>query len=106
MSQESSKSLPSWLTVKNQDVIVDVHAQPGAKRSSSVGEHGDRLKISVASPPVDGKANSALISFLAKYLDISKSSIQIVSGETSRQKRLLIRGQSIETIADKILRAL
>ena len=106
MSQESSKSLPSWLTVKNQDVIVDVHAQPGAKRSSIVGEHGDRLKISVASPPVDGKANSALISFLVKYLDISKSSIQIVSGETSRQKRLLIRGQSIETIADKILRAL
>ena len=47
---------PSWLTVKNQDIIISVHAQPGAKRSAVVGEYGERLKIAIACPPVDGKA--------------------------------------------------
>ena len=51
---------PSWLIVRNSDVLIDVHAQPGAKRSAIVGEHGGRLKIAITSPPVDGKANSAL----------------------------------------------
>lgn len=57
---------PSWLIVRNSDVLIDVHAQPGAKRSAIVGEHGGRLKIAIASPPVDGKANSALIAFFSK----------------------------------------
>lgn len=97
---------PSWLIVKNQDVLIDVHAQPGAKRSAIVGEHGGRLKIAIASPPVDGKANSALIAFLAKKLALPKSSISIVGGETSRQKRFLIKGISeaecLEKISDRL----
>lgn len=94
---------PSWLTVKNQDVIIDIHAQPGAKRSAVVGEHGGRLKIAIASPPVDGKANSALIAFLAKTLGVSKSSVSILSGETSRQKRLIVHQISDQVCMEKIL---
>lgn len=94
---------PSWLTVKNQDVIIDIHAQPGAKRSAVVGEHGGRLKIAIASPPVDGKANSALITFLAKTLGVSKSSVSILSGETSRQKRLIVHQISDQVCMEKIL---
>lgn len=94
---------PSWLTVKNQDVIIDIHAQPGAKRSAVVGEHGGRLKIAIASPPVDGKANSALITFLAKTLGVSKSSVSILSGETSRQKRLTVHQISDQVCMEKIL---
>lgn len=94
---------PSWLTVKNQDVIIDIHAQPGAKRSAVVGEHGERLKIAIASPPVDGKANSALITFLAKTLGVSKSSVSILSGETSRQKRLIVHQISDQVCMEKIL---
>lgn len=94
---------PSWLTVKNQDVIIDIHAQPGAKRSEVVGEHGGRLKIAIASPPVDGKANSALIAFLAKTLGVSKSSVSILSGETSRQKRLIVHQISDQVCMEKIL---
>lgn len=94
---------PSWLTVKNQDVIIDIHAQPGAKRSAVVGEHGGRLKIAIASPPVDGKANSALITFLAKTLGVSKSSVSILSGETSRQKRLIVHQINDQVCMEKIL---
>ena len=94
---------PSWLTVKNQDVIIDIHAQPGAKRSAVVGEHGGRLKIAIASPPVDGKANSTLIAFLAKTLGVSKSSVSILSGETSRQKRLIVHRISDQVCMEKIL---
>lgn len=94
---------PSWLTVKNQDVIIDIHAQPGAKRSAVVGEHGGRLKIAIASPPVDGKANSALIAFLAKTLGVSKSSVSILSGETSRRKRLIVHRISDQVCMEKIL---
>ena len=94
---------PSWLTVKNQDVIIDIHAQPGAKRSAVVGEHGGRLKIAIASPPIDGKANSALITFLAKTLGVSKSSVSILSGETSRQKRLIVHQINDQVCMEKIL---
>lgn len=94
---------PSWLTVKNQDVIIDIHTQPGAKRSEVVGEHGGRLKIAIASPPVDGKANSALIAFLAKTLGVSKSSVSILSGETSRQKRLIVHQINDQVCMEKIL---
>lgn len=97
---------PSWLIVKNQDILIDVHTQPGAKRSAIVGEYGGRLKIAITSPPVDGKANSALIAFLAKKLALPKSAITIVGGETSRQKRFLIRGipaaYCLEKISDRL----
>lgn len=85
---------PSWLIVKNQDILIDVHTQPSAKRSAIVGEHGGRLKIAIASPPIDGKANSALIAFLAEKLSVSKSAVSIVGGETSRQKRFCVKGIS------------
>lgn len=96
---------PSWLIVKNQDVIVEVHAQPGAKRSAIVGEHGGRLKIAVASPPVDGKANQALIAFLAKTLSVSKSSVSLMNGESSRFKHLLIHGVDPELCLEKLQKA-
>ncbi len=94
---------PSWLISQTQGVLIDIHAQPGAKRSAVVGEYGSRLKIAVSTPPVDGKANAALIIFLAKTLSVSKSSVSLVSGETSRQKRFLIKGISEAECLKKIL---
>ncbi|MCX7124713.1 MAG: DUF167 domain-containing protein [Gammaproteobacteria bacterium] len=67
-----------------------IYLQPGAKKSEILGRHGDCIKIKVQSPPVDGKANEALINFLAKVLSISKSSITIKSGQKSRFKTICI----------------
>ncbi|SRR5690554_5675965 len=72
------------------DLIVLCHLQPGAKHSEFVGLHGERIKIRLNAPPVDGKANNLLITFLSKAFAVPKHAIQIESGELSRQKRLRI----------------
>ena len=69
-----------------------VHVRPKANRNGIDGPYGQRLKISVAAPPVKGKANDELRKFLAKKLRIPKSAIVVATGETGRKKRLLIDG--------------
>ncbi len=72
------------------DLILFCHLQPGAKRSEFAGEHGERIKIRLPAPPVDGKANTQLITFLSKAFAVPKHAVQIESGELSRQKRVRI----------------
>lgn len=96
-------TLPVWLSEKDQDIVLRLHAQPGAKRTSVVGLYGDKLKIAVATPPVDGKANQAIIAFLAKTLGISKSKLTLISGETSREKRIRIQGITANECVTKLL---
>ena len=73
-------------------VRIKLHVHPGAKRNGISGFFGDSIKFDLQTPPVDGKANAALLKILAKMLKCSKSSIDIVSGESSRDKILEIRG--------------
>jgi uncharacterized protein len=81
-------------------VTLAVRAQPGARKTMIVGDYGEgehaQLKIAVQAPPVDGKANALLISFLAETFGLSKSNVEIVSGELSRSKVFLLRGVSLE----------
>ncbi|MDD3353409.1 DUF167 family protein [Zoogloea sp.] len=72
--------------------MLSLHVQPGAKKTEFAGLHGDALKIHLAAPPVDGKANAALIAFIARAAGVSKASVELVSGEASRAKRVRIRG--------------
>lgn len=67
-------------------LTLTLHIQPGAKRSECVGLHGDALKIRLAAPPVDGKANAALLEFIAGRLAVAKSAVLLKSGQTSRRK--------------------
>jgi uncharacterized protein (TIGR00251 family) len=80
-------------------VMLAVRAQPGAKRTAIVGVYGDgaaaQLKIAVQAPPVEGRANSALIEFLAEKFGAAKSYVELVSGELSRSKVFLVRGVSL-----------
>lgn len=70
---------------------ISVKVIPGARKTAIVGSEGEFLKIRVAAPPVDGKANQALIEFLAKLLSLPKSCIEIKSGITSKRKVVQIR---------------
>lgn len=79
-----------WLTIHPHDLRLTLHIQPGAKKSEIVGLHGDALKIRLAAPPVDGKANAALMAFIAQKLGIAQRDVQIRSGECSRRKVLAI----------------
>lgn len=90
----------AWLRTHDGGVTVTVHVQPGAKKTEVAGVHGDALKIRLAAPPVDGKANAALIDYLAKKLDVRKSCITLKSGESSRHKILAIEGVDPELISD------
>lgn len=80
----------AWCISKS-GLLLDLHVQPNAKRSEWAGYHGDRLKIRLASPPVDGQANRELVRFLSRQLAVAKSAIDIVSGAASRRKRVAIQ---------------
>ncbi len=87
----------SWLREANGRTTLTLHIQPGAKKTMLSGVHGDALKIKLAAPPVDGKANAALISFIADLLGVPKSAVCLKSGLTSRHKVLEITGAPADT---------
>lgn len=74
------------------DVVLQLHVQPGAKRTEVVGRHGDAWKVRLAAPPVDGKANEELIGFLAAIFGVPKRQVKITAGTTGRRKRVLVQG--------------
>ena len=80
-----------WVLVHNQ-LTLYCHIQPGAKNTQLVGQYNQRLKIQLKAAPVDGKANKALIDFLAKLLKCHRSSIHLKSGANNRQKTLIVNG--------------
>lgn len=71
-------------------MILELHVQPGASRSEFAGRHGERIKVRLAARAVDGKANEALIEFLAEHFKVPKSRVRIASGLKSRRKRVII----------------
>lgn len=81
--------------------FLSVKITPNASKDAFAGWQGDILKIRLHTPPEKGKANAALIDFLAEKLGVAKSQIQIVSGHTSRLKRLSIDGITLEEIAKR-----
>jgi hypothetical protein len=82
----------SWLKEVPGAVELAVVVQPRASRTRVVGEHDGMLKIQLAAPPVDGEANAALLEFLAKHLGVPKRQVSLVSGDTSRRKRVRVEG--------------
>jgi len=75
-----------------------IRVLPRSRRDEVVGLHGDALKVRLTAPPVRGKANRALQEFLAQRLGVLPSDIEILTGHTSRQKRVCVRGVSADAI--------
>lgn len=86
-----------WLRQGDRQTTLTLHIQPGAKKTEVAGEHGDALKIRLAAPPVDGKANAALIAFVADRLGVAKSAVSLKSGQTSRRKVLEVSEAPTDT---------
>ena len=95
--------MSSWLRSDGADVVLTLHIQPGAKQTEVAGMHGEALKIRLAAPPVDGKANDCLIGFMAKVLGVAKSRIALVSGTSSRAKRLRVEGLDADSVRGKLV---
>jgi uncharacterized protein len=79
---------------------VKVH--PRAKKNALSGELGDALKVSLTSPPVEGRANEACVEFFAKLLNVARSSVTIAAGETSRNKVIRVAGLSAEEVRKRL----
>ena len=82
--------MDAWCRRTEQGWLIAVHAQPGAKKSAVAGLHGEALKIRIAAPPAEGKANAALTDFVARALGVPRRAVNIVKGESSREKLLLV----------------
>jgi uncharacterized protein (TIGR00251 family) len=80
------------VTEQAEGCVLSVRAQPGARRAGIQGEQAGALKIAVMAPPADGRANQALIELLRTALGVKRSQIELIGGQTSRNKRFLIRG--------------
>lgn len=83
---------------------VRLHVQPRAKRCEIAGEYNGAIKIKITAPPVDDAANRAVMEYLAGRLGISKSRITLLSGGRSRDKTVLVRGMSSETLLERLAR--
>jgi len=93
-------TLPEGVVVVGSDgLYLRVHAQPGARKVGVRGLHGDAVKIAVREVAESGKANKAIALFVAKALGLARSDVTVVSGHTSRAKRLLLRGDSTVMMA-------
>lgn len=95
-------SLPTFLRVQNDGVLLSVKLQPRASKNEIGEALGDELRIKVTAPPVDSAANEALIELLSDELDCAKSSLELVRGQTSRHKTVKIRGASAESILARL----
>jgi uncharacterized protein (TIGR00251 family) len=85
-----------------EGTILPIRAHPGARRNELRGEQDGMLKVCVTQMPEKGKANKAIVELLAKSLGLKKSQIELLSGETSHQKRFLIRNITLQELAQKL----
>ena len=85
-----------FIQENSNGIILKVFIQPRSSKNMIAGQHGDALKIKLTAPPVDGAANKMCVQYLAKRLKVPKSSIEIISGHTSRTKRLLLRSKNVK----------
>jgi uncharacterized protein (TIGR00251 family) len=79
------------ITAHPEGCVLPVRVQPGARRTSIVGEQAGALKVAVTAPPQDGRANKAVIELIRQALGAKRSQVELLSGATARDKKLLVR---------------
>ena len=87
--------MPEWYRSSGDCITLILHVQPGAKKTSVAGLHGDALKIRLAAPPIEGRANEALLRFIADFFKVPLRNVQLKQGEQSRHKRVEVSGSSV-----------
>jgi len=85
-----------WYRRSGDVVTLTLHVQPGAKRSEIAGLHGEALKLRLAAPPIEGRANEALLKFIAKLFGVPLRQVELRQGGQSRHKVVAVSGSTIE----------
>jgi uncharacterized protein (TIGR00251 family) len=98
--------MTAWLRqgAEASEVSLDVLVQPRASRAKVGPVHGDRLKLAVTAPPVDGEANAAVIELVAETLGVPRSAVTVTAGTSSRRKTIRVRGLSAEAVQARLPR--
>ena len=92
--------MPDWYRVcADGTVQLRVHVQPGAKRTEVAGVHGESLKIRLAAPALEDRANEALVAFVAERFGVARRAVTLVAGAKSREKRVEVRGSPVAPAA-------
>jgi hypothetical protein len=86
----------NWISSAGDGVVITVRVVPRASRNEVAGIMGDVLKLRVCAPPVDGKANEAVVEFLSERLDVPRSRISIKTGTLGRRKHVRVEGMTVE----------
>lgn len=87
--------MAGWWRSEGGTITLTLHIQPGARRSEIAGLHGEALKIRLSAPPVDGKANDALLRFIAKEFAVPLRNVELLRGAQSRHKTVKVSGSSV-----------
>ncbi len=85
-----------WYRTSGDVITLTLHVQPGAKKSGVAGLHGDALKIRLAAPPVEGRANEALLKYVAAMFNVPVRQVELRQGEQSRHKVVSIVGSQVD----------
>lgn len=88
--------MAEWFRRNGEVITLTLHIQPGAKRSELAGLHGEALKIRLAAPPVEGRANEALLKFIAGLFDVPVRQVELKQGGQSRHKVVAITGSTVD----------
>ena len=83
-------------------ITFTIRVQPRARRNAIVGELGDALKLALIAPPIEGRANEACMDFLAETLDIPRSAVSIIAGQTSRNKVIRVTGITAAQLRERL----
>lgn len=97
-----SSSINDYFKITGNDIVIKVKIVPGSSKNKIVGVYNDALKITITTPPVEGKANKKCITYLAKYFNVAKSKVEIISGQTSKNKLIKIYDISQENFLERI----
>ena len=87
---------------KDGRVLLRLSVQPKSSRNKFAGIHGDTVKLAITAPPVDGKANKAVINFLASFFKLKKKDVTIKHGLQSRTKSILLAGLDVQTVQARL----
>ncbi len=88
--------MADWYRRNGDTLTLTLHVQPGAKRSEVAGLHGDALKIRLAAPPIEGRANEALLKFIAQLFKVPARQTELLQGAQSRHKVVAIRDSALD----------
>jgi uncharacterized protein (TIGR00251 family) len=99
-------ALDAVISAMGDGAVVNVHVQPRSGRPGIAGRHGDALRIRVKAPPVDGRANDEVVRLLAGALEVDARAVTLVSGATSRVKRVHVAGLDVARAKDQLARVL